>query len=147
MIRSWGSHEHITVKRARARNDSTAMGFGDRHALTARPGRDGQRRAWVLWRQSIGGPPEWGFPQEAHTNVSECMAGEAVQNRAEERARPNASCREADETGFQLRMPARHREPTRAEGAVVGRAPRPRVASPPRRRGHAGVHGTMRGRP
>jgi hypothetical protein len=63
------------------------MGFGDRHALTARPGRDGQRRAWGLWRQSIGGPTEWWFPQEAHTNVSECMAGEAVQNRAEERIR------------------------------------------------------------
>ena len=43
--------------------------------------------AWVLWRQSIGGPTEWWFPQEAHTNVSECMAGEAVQNRAEERIR------------------------------------------------------------
>jgi len=43
--------------------------------------------AWVLWRQSISGPEESWFPQEAHTNVSECMAGEAVQNRAEERIR------------------------------------------------------------
>jgi hypothetical protein len=43
--------------------------------------------AWVLWRQSISGPKELWFPQEAHTNVSECRAGEAVRNRAEERIR------------------------------------------------------------
>jgi hypothetical protein len=43
--------------------------------------------AWVLWRQSLSGDKELWFAQEAYANVSECRAGEAVRNRAEERIR------------------------------------------------------------
>jgi len=40
--------------------------------------------AWVLWRQTLRGSDEAWFPQEAHTNVSECRTTEAIKNRAEE---------------------------------------------------------------
>jgi hypothetical protein len=43
--------------------------------------------AWVLWRQTISGPKESWFPQEAHTSVSECRTIEQVRNRAQERFR------------------------------------------------------------
>src|SRR5262249_11904190 len=43
--------------------------------------------AWVLWRQTLSGPNESWFPQEAYTNVSGCKTAETVENRVAERFR------------------------------------------------------------